>query len=566
MGDASSGRKRAPGIFISYRRGDTNGEAHAVRERLVRLYGRQRVFMDTDSIEPGTPFAERIDEELSSTGVMLVLIGRSWLARGRRRLIDQPGDWVGLEVGAGIDRNIPMIPILVEGTPLPSGEDLPESLRPLLTKQTVSLDNNSFESDLDRVERAVTARVPPEAPRQPRVQITRKQRRWALYGAGAVVIVAIVAGILVLLPHNPGPKPPVPVTAATAVLKVRSPEFLAEGLLAKGFLAHLPADVSRDAPQLADTPTAFVNPGLVATISEDFHGPAAYMNISYYVLRNEGEANQFFFASHDFPGNEYRVTPLTGVGVSDRTLCQIGQQKKAPRTNSWACLSLSGNVVTYTKVTGEGKSAGAALMKAFHRDAIRNLAAVASTAPHELLSVPPGVTATMVRTSSALSRSLARPFTSTLVPAGLPSPEVRPYGYGTPPRGLLPHPKGGLRAIYDNENYLFFYIFDNAQHASTWFSHGVIPVDDSGHLDAQKGDLSHPSGFSSSQRAQCGYYYQPGTGHNSAWSVSSCAVLWGNVVIFTRSQVPVNKGKGDINLALALARSGVLRITQVIAP
>src|ERR1700749_4980813 len=119
MSDTRSGQDRAPGIFISYRRGDTNGEAHAIRERLVRLYGRQRVFMDTDSIEPGTPFAERIDEELDSTGVMLVVIGRSWLGKGRRRLIGQPGDWVGLEVGAGLERNIPMIPILVEGTPLP---------------------------------------------------------------------------------------------------------------------------------------------------------------------------------------------------------------------------------------------------------------------------------------------------------------------------------------------------------------------------------------------------------------------------------------------------------------
>ena len=564
MGDASSKRDRTPGIFISYRRGDTNGEAHAIRERLVRLYGRQRVFMDTDSIEPGTPFAERIDEELSSTGVMLVLIGRSWLGRGRRRLIDQPGDWVGLEIGAGLDRDIPMIPILIEGTPLPSGEDLPEPLRPLLTKQTVSLDNNSFESDLDRVERAVTARVPPQAPRQPRVPMTRKQRRWALYGAGAVLIAAIVAGILVLLPHNPGPKPPLPVTAATAVLKVRSPELLAEGLLAKGFLAHLPANVSRDTPQLSDTPTAFINPGLVAAISENFHGPAAYMNIWYYVLRNEGEANQFFFASHDFSGNGYRVTPLTGMGVSDRTLCQSGQQKKAPRTNSWACLSLSGNVVTYTRVTGESKSAGAALMKAFHRDAIRNLAAVASTAPHELLSVPPGVTATMVRTSSALARSLAMPFTSALVPAGLPSPEVRPYSFSNPPRGLLPHQQGDLRVIYGGyPGALFFYIFDDAHHASTWFSDGVVPLNNSGHLDARKGSLSYPSGFSSSQRAQCGNYYQP---HNPTLNVSSCAVLWGNVVIFARTGVPVNKGTWDINLALALARSGVLRVAQVIAP
>jgi hypothetical protein len=564
MGDASSKRDRAPGIFISYRRGDTNGEAHAIRERLVRLYGRQRVFMDTDSIEPGTPFAERIDEELSSTGVMLVLIGRSWLGRGRRRLIDQPGDWVGLEIGAGLDRDIPMIPILIEGTPLPSGEDLPEPLRPLLTKQTVSLDNNSFESDLDRVERAVTARVPPVPAKGKSFEVTPKQRRWAIYGAGAVLIAAIAAGILILLPHNPAPKPLPTVTAATAVLKVPSPELLAKALLIKGFMAHLPATVSPDPPRLSDTPTAFNNPGLVASISEDFNGPATYMNISYYLLRNQGDANRFFFASRDYYGTEYHVMQLTGVGVGDRTQCQSAQQKKAPRTNSWACLSLSGSVVTLTIVTGESKSAGAALMKAFHRDAIRSLAAVASTASHEPLSVPPGVTATMVKTSSDLSRSLAMPFPSALVPAGLSSPEVRPYGFSNPPRGLLPHQQGDLRVTYgDYPGALFFYIFDDAHHASTWFSKGVVPLNNSGVLDARKGSLSYPSGFSSSQRAQCGNYYQP---DNPASNVSSCAVLWGNVVIFARTGVPVNKGTWDINLALALARSGVLRVAQVIAP
>ena len=179
---------------------------------------------------------------------------------------------------------------------------------------------------------------------------------------------------------------------------------------------------------------------------------------------------------------------------------------------------------------------------------------------------PPGCV-WLVRSSSDLSRSLAMPFTSALVPAGLPSPKVSPHGFGTPPRGLLPHPQGDLRVTFgDLDDDLFFYIFDNANHASTWFSNDLRPVDSSGHVDVQRGSLSYPSGFSSSQQAQCGNYYQPGHGSNPAWNVSSCVVQWGNVVIFTRSQVPVNKGKGDINRALALARSGVLRIAQVIAP
>jgi hypothetical protein len=210
MGDANSRQDRATDpqsrIFISYRRGDTSGEAHAIRERLVQCYGRHRVFMDTDSIEPGANFVERINEELGSAGIMLVLIGRGWLGRGRRRLLDEPDDWVRLEIAVALDHDIPMIPILVEGTPLPSSEDLPEALRPLLTKQTVRLDNSSFEADMGQVEKAVARQVPPpDAEEVDKGAVKRRPTRWVLYGVvGVVLAAASVAGILLMRPH---PKP-----------------------------------------------------------------------------------------------------------------------------------------------------------------------------------------------------------------------------------------------------------------------------------------------------------------------------------------------------------------------
>ena len=120
--------------------------------------------MDIDSIEPGASFVQRINEELGSAGIMLVLIGPGWLGRGRRRLLDRPDDWVRLEIAVALDHDVPMIPILIEGTPLPSSEDLPEALHPLLTKQAVGLDNISFEADMAHVEKVVARQVlPPDA-------------------------------------------------------------------------------------------------------------------------------------------------------------------------------------------------------------------------------------------------------------------------------------------------------------------------------------------------------------------------------------------------------------------
>ena len=60
---------RSKGVFISYRRGETSGQARALHELLSQRFGTGRVFMDVDSIAPGADFVEKIEEAIHSSGV-----------------------------------------------------------------------------------------------------------------------------------------------------------------------------------------------------------------------------------------------------------------------------------------------------------------------------------------------------------------------------------------------------------------------------------------------------------------------------------------------------------------
>src|SRR4051794_11122419 len=113
-----------PNIFISYRRGDAAGHAGRLFDSLSARYGRDRVFMDRDSITPGVDFVERIDEALASCEAAVIVIGEDWIRitgpDGRRRL-DDPADYVRTEVVASLARShVRVVPVLVGGAPMPS--------------------------------------------------------------------------------------------------------------------------------------------------------------------------------------------------------------------------------------------------------------------------------------------------------------------------------------------------------------------------------------------------------------------------------------------------------------
>jgi TIR domain len=134
-------------IFISYRREDSAPHAGRLYDTVSAKFGDDGVFMDVDSISLGLDFAEAIDRAVSSCDVLLAIIGSRWLTAtddsGRRRL-DDPNDWVRLEIEAALERNVRVVPVLVEGAALPSVEDVPPSLAALLRRQAFKLTHEQF--------------------------------------------------------------------------------------------------------------------------------------------------------------------------------------------------------------------------------------------------------------------------------------------------------------------------------------------------------------------------------------------------------------------------------------
>ena len=106
------------GIFICYRRGDSAGFAGRLYDRLEREFGEDHVFMDVDSsIKPGDDFVKLIEERLNACDVLIALIGKSWLTvrKGQRRRLDDPLDYLRLEIETALKSGVRVVPALVEG-------------------------------------------------------------------------------------------------------------------------------------------------------------------------------------------------------------------------------------------------------------------------------------------------------------------------------------------------------------------------------------------------------------------------------------------------------------------
>jgi TIR domain len=176
-------------IFISYRREDTDAYAGRLYDRLSDTFGEDRVFMDVDSIAFGVDFTRAVKEAVSGCDILLALVGRDWLDttdnKGRRR-VDNPDDWVRIEIETALQRDIRVVPVLVDGAVLPKADDLPSSLRPLVRRQALELSHASFRSEVTRLIAAVDEVLGPgmarsaEAPKSAaRVSATLRER-WRL--------------------------------------------------------------------------------------------------------------------------------------------------------------------------------------------------------------------------------------------------------------------------------------------------------------------------------------------------------------------------------------------------
>src|SRR5208282_2787803 len=156
------------GVFISYRRSDTQGEAGRLFDDLVTHFGEDAIFMDVAAIEAGRDFRHAIEDGVAKCDVLLVVIGPEWLEakdeRGTRRLND-PSDFVRIETGAALKRNIRVIPILVRGARMPFAEQLPEDLKDLAYRNCIELTHARWRSDIqlltDALRRMLADTAPP---------------------------------------------------------------------------------------------------------------------------------------------------------------------------------------------------------------------------------------------------------------------------------------------------------------------------------------------------------------------------------------------------------------------
>lgn len=147
--------RRHPTIFISYRRrGEGAGYGGRIADKLVEHFGKEQCFRDVDDIESGIDFVTTIREAVGTCEVLVAVIGPDWLSqsndKGMRRL-DDPRDFVRLEVAAALERDIRVIPVLVGGAEVPMEGQLPQVLEALSRRQAHELTDSRWEYDVSKL-------------------------------------------------------------------------------------------------------------------------------------------------------------------------------------------------------------------------------------------------------------------------------------------------------------------------------------------------------------------------------------------------------------------------------
>ena len=139
-------------IFISYRRSDCQAQANALYDGLGYRLPAAKLFMDIDSIPPGVDFEQHIKQEIEQCDLVLVMIGDNWLDPRPGtdvRRIDEPGDFVRLEVESALaSKSTTIVPILVEGAPMPSPSQLPASIQRLARFNAFELSDQKWPKEI----------------------------------------------------------------------------------------------------------------------------------------------------------------------------------------------------------------------------------------------------------------------------------------------------------------------------------------------------------------------------------------------------------------------------------
>lgn len=215
------------GIFISYRRQDSQSAAGRLADHLREHMQGVPIFRDVETIEPGIDFVDAISHALESCAILLAVIGPRWVSlpdNGGQRRLDDPNDYTRLEIATALQRtDVRVIPVLVEGVQMPAGDDLPDDLKLLARRNAIELTDKRWEYDvsqlIDTLNKALNVRPssePPPPKPQPSPSPAKGWKKWA-WGIGVLFILVAAyhaeedAAVPVgpAIPDPPGQRPTV---------------------------------------------------------------------------------------------------------------------------------------------------------------------------------------------------------------------------------------------------------------------------------------------------------------------------------------------------------------------
>jgi|GEM_PF-2130241 len=202
-------------IAISYRREDSTPIAGRLYDRLQNEFGKKNVLMDFDSIPYGVDFRDQIKQMIDRSDLVVAIIGPEWFGQRKRksRRIDDPADFVRLEITYALRRGVPIIPVLINDTLMPKAADLPPDIEGLAFRNAINLDTGidfhhhadrligGIRALLNRAGVATTTTVPlanaPETPAPDKSPVIFPRQTKLIAGmAGLLLVVAIVVWMI----------------------------------------------------------------------------------------------------------------------------------------------------------------------------------------------------------------------------------------------------------------------------------------------------------------------------------------------------------------------------------
>ncbi len=109
--------------------------------------------MDIDTIEPGEDFVTVIENAVGSCEILIAIIGRNWLSGtgGTTGRLDNPNDFVRLEIATALRRDIRVVPVLVQRASMPKQQDLPDDVAKFTRRNAVELSDLRWQTDVDQL-------------------------------------------------------------------------------------------------------------------------------------------------------------------------------------------------------------------------------------------------------------------------------------------------------------------------------------------------------------------------------------------------------------------------------